>query len=223
MSVVFIDDPALYHDAFRTTGYVHLKDVLSDDFRTYLTVFQEHSLRDRENEIGTSKIHGKKRQFLFHFADREDAGRFRSGMAALTRIDPERFTISERHLKVYDEEAPCWPAPHADRAASEISIGLPVHIPEGSTACMFPELNFGANIEERPVFLTERGHPDLEDVYRAQEPVMPNEQFGDVIVFLGSPVFLGQVPAAGAAILYITVNGDGRDPLGENIYASELA
>jgi hypothetical protein len=205
-------------------GYVHLKNVLSDEFRAHLAEFSERSLRECANEIGDWKIHGKKRQFLFDFASREDADRFRTGMAALIGIDPETFTISERHLKVYDDEAPCWPSPHKDRAASEISIGLPVHIPAGSSACMFPELNFGANAEERAVFLTERNnHPDPEGVYRTEDAVMLNEQFGDVIAFLGSSIFHERVRPAGAAILYIKVNGSGRDPLGEDIFADELA
>ena len=49
---------------------------------------------------------------------------------------------------------------------------------------------------------------------------MLNEQFGDLIAFLGSSIFHERVRPAGAAILYVKGNGD---PLGENIFACEAA
>jgi hypothetical protein len=180
-------------------------------------------VRDASNERGDWKIAGKKRQYLFEFPSDREAHEFRRGMAKLTGIDPGGFTISERHLKVYDEKAPPWPAPHKDRAASEISIGLPVRIPAGSSACVFPNLAYGLNKEERAVFLTDRDYADPERVYQLEEAVMLNEQVGDLIAFLGSAIFHERVRPAGAAILYIKVNGSGRDPLGENIYAAEPA
>lgn len=169
------------------------------------------------------KICGKKSQFLFDFPSAEASRVFREGMARLTGIDPDRLTISERHLKVYHDSADPWPAPHKDRAASEISIGLPVQIPQGSTACVFPTLQFGANPEERAVFLTDRDRSGSEHIYRSEEAVMFHEQFGDVIAFRGSSIFHERVRPAGAAILYIKVNGTGRDPLGEDIFAAEVA
>ncbi|MXP41375.1 hypothetical protein GRI75_06935 [Altererythrobacter soli] len=197
--------------------------MLDDDFRSYLAMFYMKATSGAADEKKDWKISGKKRQFLFEFPSLQASRTFRDGMAGLTGIAPDRFTISERHLKVYDEGAEPWPAPHKDRAASEISIGLPVRIPQGSTACVFPTLQFGANQEERAVFLTDRDHPGAEHVYRNEEAVMLHEEFGDVIAFLGSSIFHERVRPAGAAILYIKVNGTGRDPLGENIFAAEVA
>jgi hypothetical protein len=220
---VFTYDPGTCRTDFEAKGFVHLKGILDEGFRSYLIDFLERSLRDPTNERGDWKIAGKKRQYLFDFPSQDAAREFRKGMARLTGIDPDSFTVSERHLKVYDQTAAPWPAPHKDRAASEISIGLPVRIPAGSSACMFPELAFGANREERAVFLTDRDHPALEQVYRMEEAVMLHEELGDVIAFLGSAIFHERVRPAGAAILYIKVNGSGCDPLGENIYAAEPA
>lgn len=217
-AMVFKYDPGGAFSEFKTRGYVHLKDVLEAPFLEHIASFYRHSMESEDNEKRDWKIYGKKRQFLYDFADDTAALQFRDGMARLTGIEPERFTISERHLKVYDASAEEWPAPHKDRAASEISIGLPVHLPEGSTVCVFPELQFGPNEVERAVFLNSDDHPDLGNVYKSEKAVMLNEAVGDIVCFLGSAIFHERVKAAGAAVLYIKVNGDGRDPLGENIY-----
>lgn len=218
---MFLYDPGGYRQEFCSKGYVHLKNILTEGFRQSLVAFYTNSMDSNENEIGRWSIYGKKRQFLFDFSSTAQADDFRHGMARLTGIDPERFTISERHLKVYDKTAPPWPAPHKDRAASEISVGLPIHIPSGSTACVFPELEFGHNHEERAVFLSADG--DAERLYRTEEAVMLNEEVGDVIAFLGSSIFHERVHAANAAIVYLKVNGTGRDPLRENIFARDFS
>ncbi len=220
---MFNFDPGVAQEQFSEQGFVHLRNVLTPAFLEQLSGFYQRCLAEQTNEQDAWKIYGKKRQYLFDFPSRDDAEEFRRAMATLTGIAHEDFTVSERHLKVYDAAAEPWPAPHKDRAASEISIGLPVHIPEGSSACVFPDLQFGPNPEEKAVFLTDRDHPDLENVYRKEECVMLGEQPGDIVAFLGSSVFHERVNPAGAAILYIKVNGTGRDPLGENIYAAETA
>lgn len=220
---MFNYDPSQGADRFKDNGFVHLHQVLKPDFVERLRRFYEDSMRDAEHEQGEWKIKGKKRQFLFEFASDEEAEDFRQGMSAMTGIDPDRFTISERHLKVYDSAAEAWPAPHKDRAASTVSIGLPVRLPEGSTACVFPKLDYGPNREERAVFLSEDEYGDMSKLYDQEECVMLFEEVGDVIAFLGSAIYHERVRPAGAAILYIKVNGDGRDPLGEDIYAEAMA
>ncbi len=222
--MVFKYDPGEAREEFKTRGYVHLKDLLDDGFLKHLTSFYEESQASAQNEQENWQIYGKKRQYLFDFQSKDDALEFRDGMAKLLGYDKDDLTISERHLKVYDEGAEPWPAPHKDRAASSVSIGLPVHLPEGSTVCVFPELEFGPNPEERAVFMTDRDHPDLEKIYSKEKAVMLHERVGDLVVFLGSSIFHERVKAAGAAILYVKVNDDGRDPLGENIFgdASEV-
>jgi len=218
---LFNYDPGTAREDFVRDGYVHLKDILSQPILDYLVDFYQSAILDHATEQDQWQIYGKKRQYLFDFPSDETAEQFRDGMSRLTGIAPEKFTISERHLKVYDQHADAWPAPHKDRAASEISIGLPVHLPSGTSACVFPDLQFGHNQEEKAVFLTDRDRPDLKDIYQNEKCVMLNERFGDVIAFLGSSVFHERVNAAGTAILYIKVNGTGSDPLGENLYSAE--
>ena len=215
---MFNFDPGIARAEFEQSGYVHLRGVLKQEMVDNITDFLNRALQESIDEQGEWRIYGKKRQFLFDFPDAESAELFRCGMAALTGIDHHDLTISERHLKVYDNDAAPWPAPHKDRAASQISIGLPVSIPENSSACVFPGLQAGPNLEEHAVFMTDRDHPDLDKIYQLEECVMLHEQPGDLVAFFGSSIYHERVHPAGAAILYIKVNGAGSDPLGEDIY-----
>lgn len=220
---MFNFDPGVARAEFEQSGYVHLREVLKQAVIDNLNDFLKKALQESVDEQGEWRIYGKKRQFLYDFPDSETAEKFRCGMAALTGIDYDELTISERHLKVYDRDAKPWPAPHKDRAASQISIGLPVSIPENSSACVFPGLQAGPNPEEHAVFMTDRDHPHLDKIYQLEECVMLHERPGDLVAFLGSSIYHERVHPAGAAILYIKVNGAGSDPLGQDIYhATEL-
>lgn len=220
---MFNYDPGTACEEFRQNGFVHLRGALKPAVVEYLTGFLERSMREGRDEQGQWRIKGKKRQFLFEFPNAAWAEEFRCGLAALTGIDPADFTISERHLKVYEADAAPWPAPHKDRAASQVSIGLPVAIPQASSACVFPNYQRGLNPEEHAVFMTDRDHPHLDQIYQMEECVMLHEQPGDIVAFLGSDIYHERVHPASAAILYIKVNCAGSDPLGENIYrAAEL-
>ena len=221
--MVFKYSPATAKDEYKERGYVHLKDILDDDFVKYLVDFYKETQANHTHEQDDWQVYGKKRQYLFDFPSEEAAKTFRDGIAELLGYDSEKFTISERHLKVYDENANPWPAPHKDRAASFVSIGLPVNLPEGSSVCVFPELDFGPNPVEKAVFLTDRDHPDLAHVYEKEEAILLNEKVGDVVAFLGSSIFHERVKAGGAGILYIKVNDEGRDPLGENIFGDSAS
>jgi hypothetical protein len=219
--MVFTSDPAQHRRDLHDKGYAHLKGILSAHFVNWLKDFYSRAMSEEVGEHLAGRVAGKKRQFVFEFPSATAAEEFRAGMARLIGLDPAKFTISERHLKVYESESNPWPAPHKDRAASQFSIGLPVHLPEGSTVCLFPELDRSSNEEERAVFLTAKDYPDLPRIYQSEKAVMLNEKVGDVVVFNGSSVFHERVRAAGTAVLYIKVNDEGRDPLAEDIYQPE--
>ena len=85
---------------------------------------------------------------------------------------------------------------------AEISIGLPIAIPEHSSACVFPALQPGPNTEDRAVFLTDRDHPNLDQVYQMEECVMLREQPGE---FTGNQAIR---PAACAARLILISQSD---------------
>ena len=221
--MIFKTDPGVHRTDLHQNGYVLLKDILTDGFKAQLRGFLDKAMREAATESDEWKVKGKKRQFVFEFASQDDAEDFRAGMARLTGIDAETFTISERHLKVYDEAANPFPAPHKDRSASHYSIGLPIDLPDGSSVCVFPEFQPGPNTEPRAVFLSADDPDEIRALYDGPHAKMLNEELGDVIVFLGSALYHERVRGAGTAVLYIKVNGEGDDPLGENIYARQPA
>jgi hypothetical protein len=219
----FKRDLGAYRVQLERDGYILLKDILSDGFLKSLFDFLEDSRTGRIPAYGKWKIGGKKEQFLYNFPNRVIAEQFRAGLAALTGMDEERIAISERHLKQYDIDAPDYPAPHKDRVASKYSIGLPLYLGPGTSVCVFPDLDRSPNDSERAVFMTEQDHPELETIYKSKEALPLHEELGDMIVFLGSSIYHERIRPRGTAVLYIKVNDEGFDPLGENIYAKDKA
>jgi hypothetical protein len=205
---------------FEAQGYILLKDVLSDEFMKYLKDFHNRSMTGNVAETEKWRISGKKQQFVFDFRSQEEALEFRAGIAALTGMTPEKIAISERHLKQYDMDAPDYPQPHKDRAASKVSVGLPISLGEGTSVCVLPGLDRTANTGERAIFMTERDRPDVARIYQSKDALFLNEKLGDMIVFLGSTIWHERVRPRGTAVLYIKLNDENLDPLGEDIYAA---
>lgn len=208
-----------YRDQLDRDGYILLKNILSDRFMASLKDFLARSQAGDVPEYGKWRIGGKKHQFLYDFPNQAFAEEFRDGIAALTGLDAEGLTISERHLKQYEADAPDYPAPHKDRGASKFSIGLPIHLGPETSVCVFPTLDRTPNEAERAVFMTEQDHPGLEGIYASPDALPLNEELGDMIVFLGSAIYHERIRPRGTAVLYIKVNDEGFDPIGENIYA----
>jgi len=216
----FKRDLKTYRGQFERDGYILLKDVLSESFTAYLQDFLALSRKGQVAETGQWRIGGKKQQFLFSFPSEDFALRFRAGIADLTGMDESAIAVSERHLKQYEADAPDYPAPHKDRGASRISIGLPIHLGPETSVCVFPTLDRSPNPSERAVFMTPQDHPGLAEIYNSPDAVLLHEKLGDMIVFLGSTIYHERIRPRGTAVLYIKVNDEGADPLGENIYGS---
>lgn len=214
----FKRDLSAYRGQLERDGFVLLKDVLSASFMDSLRDFHVRSRTGEVQEYGQWRIGGKKHQFLYDFPSQDFAERFRRELSALTGLQEASFTISERHLKQYEEDAPDYPAPHKDRGASKFSIGLPVHLGPGTSVCVFPNLDRSPNESGRAVFMTEQDHPGLREIYNSPEALPLNEELGDMIVFLGSSIYHERIRPRGTAVLYVKVNDEGFDPLGENVY-----
>ena len=219
--MVFKRKLGAYRNQLERDGFILLKDILSDSFMAALKDFLERSRAGTVAEYNTWRIGGKKHQFLFDFPSKAMAMAFRDGIAALTGMTQDDLTISERHLKQYENDAPDYPAPHKDRGASTYSIGLPIHLGPETSVCLFPALDRSPNEGDRAVFMTAQDHPGLEDIYNSADALPLNEELGDMIIFLGSSIYHERIRPRGTAVLYIKVNDEGFDPLGENIYAPE--
>jgi hypothetical protein len=218
--MLFKKDIGAYASELKAKGYILLKDVLSDEFMNYLKDFQKKSVAGDIAENGTWRITGKKHQYVFSFPSEAAAEEFRDGLSRLTGLAYDSLTISERHLKQYEQDATPYPAPHKDRGASKFSVGLPIYLGPETSVCVFPTLDRTDNLGDRAVFMTKEERPDLDKIYDSKDALLLYEELGDMIVFHGSSMFHERVRPAGTAVLYIKMNDDGRDPLGENIYGA---
>lgn len=221
--MIFKKDIGAYAGELKSKGYILLKDVLTEEFLNYMRDFQKKSIAGDVAENGTWRITGKKHQYVFPFPSDKAAEEFRDGLSRLTGLKKETLTISERHLKQYEEDAAPYPAPHKDRGASKFSVGLPIHLGPKTSVVVFPSLDRTDNLGDRAVFMTKEERPDLDKIYDSKDALFLNEELGDVIVFHGSSMFHERVRPAGTGVLYIKMNDDGRDPLGENIYGAKTA
>ena len=206
--------------ALAEDGYVLLKDAASPELITYLVSHYDRCDAGEIADLAGGYIPGKKRQFLFDFPDDQTREDFRNQISTLVGYDPKQLTISERHIKAYDDSAPARPAPHKDRAASTYSVGIPIILPEGTSVCMFPALDRTSNPNERAAFLTELQRGEIDALYETSDAVHLNEGVGDIVVFEGSALYHERANPAGSVVLYIKINDQGLDPLGENVFAT---
>ena len=128
------------------------------------------------------------------------------------------MTLSERHIKAYNDDVPAEPAPHKDRFASQVSMGLSITIPENSYLVLYPWTDRGRTpfnisthmrkelpLEERP-----------ENIVKGAERVEIHDAGGDVVMFEGSAIWHVRHNASNARNLYLKLNDFNSDPLGED-------
>jgi len=132
------------------------------------------------------------------------------------------MTLSERHIKAYNDDVPAEPAPHKDRFASQVSMGLSITIPENSYLVLYPFTDRGRTpfnisthmrkelpLEERP-----------ENIVKNAERVEIHDAGGDVVMFEGSAIWHVRHNASNARNLYLKLNDFNSDPLGEDPFTA---
>src|SRR5688500_18090648 len=129
--------PTLYAAQFAKEGYVHIRGGVTERFHKKVVAQVEESLRTKlVKEIAI----GDKKQAMYEFP--QDGGDYVNelcaAVGAVCGIEPEKLVLSERHVKAYDADAASEPNAHKDRFASQISVGLSVHVKPGSTLVLFP-------------------------------------------------------------------------------------
>ncbi len=128
------------------------------------------------------------------------------------------MTLSERHIKAYDDDAPARPTAHKDRISSQVSVGLSIDIPEGSALVLYPQDDRRANMfnvsAALRASLAPEEQPDV--VLRDAQEIVINDKPGDVVVFPGSSMWHLRRDAARAVNLYLKFNDFDSDPLGED-------
>lgn len=214
---IFDFDPNDYSDRYAAVGWVHIPGGLNSEFLAYLQEYVHQRLR--ENRVEGVAIGGTKEQALFEFPEQVDfPGELFDVVASLCRLNRETMTLSERHIKAYDDDAPAEPPAHKDRFASQVSIGLSIDIPAGSRLVLYPSEHRETNPFNISAALRESLDPEQlpENLLRSARAEVIDDGPGDVVMFPGSGMWHYRWNAAAAVNLYLKLNDFDSDPLGED-------
>lgn len=209
-------DPARYSEAFARHGYVHIPQGVTEGFHRELAKHVDENFRTltmKEFAIGD------KQQAKYEFPDDGDyVQEFFDAVGKVCGFKPGELVLSERHIKAYDTDADPDPHAHKDRFASQISVGISVHVQKGSTLVLYPyentEVNpFNTSRRLRASLSPERyPEPEFNRMRRVEIQDSPR----DVIIFRGHSTWHLRKNAALTTMLYLKLNAFNCDPLGED-------
>ncbi len=195
---------------------MHIKQGVTPEFFEKMKAQVEHNMKTR---VMKEFAIGDKQQAMYEFPDGADyANELRDAVGAVTGLPARDIVLSERHVKAYEADAAPEPNAHKDRFASQISVGLSVHVKEGSTLVLYPhdelEVNpFNASSLLRTALSTDRWpEPRLKSCRRVEI----KDEAGDVIMFRGHSTWHLRANPALTTMLYFKVNALNCDPLGED-------
>ncbi|MBW8059347.1 MAG: hypothetical protein FVQ78_03250 [Solirubrobacterales bacterium] len=214
---LFSFDPADHRDHYAQNGWAHIKGGVSPEFLDALRAFADESFR--VHEVEGKAIAGRKTQALYEAPEGVDfPGELFDVIAEICGLHRPTMTLSERHIKAYDEDAPPEPIPHKDRYASQVSIGLSIVVPDDSRLTLYPREELDVNPLNVSAAYLEGLAPERrpEEALRGIEPVELYDEPGDVMMFAGNAVWHARRKPAGATNLYLKLNDFNCDPLGED-------
>jgi len=214
---MFDFDPADYARHFAEHGWVHIESGQSSRFHAVLRDFVDEQFGAHRVEGAT--IGGQKQQALYDFPQEVDfPGELFDTVSQVCGLNRETMTLSERHIKAYDDDVPAEPPPHKDRFASQISIGLSISIPDGSYLALYPWTDRGPTPFNISTHMRSALPPEErpEEIVKDADRVEIHDSDGDVTMFLGSAIWHVRHNAANATNLYLKLNDFNSDPLGED-------
>ncbi|NRA00050.1 MAG: hypothetical protein HRU01_26405 [Myxococcales bacterium] len=219
-ATVFEFEPSEYADFYRENGYAHIPGGASAEFMRFALHFAESKIKTRgREELSDWQFKDKKLQFLMEFPDNCDYpnGLYRS-VASVADLDVENMMIGERHIKIYEGNAPENPPPHKDRLASEITVGIGLKIPKNSRIVLYPEHELTVNpYQSAAQWRTSLDPEDLpEQVLAGVDPVEIDMRPGDVVMFAGNSIYHERTHPANAWVLYMKFNAMRLDPIAED-------
>ena len=181
-------------------------------------VRQQLSRFDPADALRREGISVSKEQFVLDLPPDDDLlGELFDCVAVVCGLDRSRLTLSERHVNVYAADAAPEPRPHKDRYASQVSIGFPIAVPEGSHFVFWPDEDRTPNPLQRAGLTEALPQDQAPEVVLAGSPAVKiHDQPGDVHMFPGSDLWHTRRFPAGAVVLYFKCNDFGSDPLGED-------
>jgi hypothetical protein len=220
---IFSFDPAEHRDHYSANGWAHIRGGASPAFLEALQTFADESFG--AHEVEGKAIAGRKKQALFEAPEGVDfPGELFDVIAELCQLHRPTMTLSERHVKAYDHDAPPEPVPHKDRYASQVSIGVSIRVPEDSRLTLYPNDELDVNPLNVSAAYLESLAPERrpDQVLRGVDPVELYDQPGDVMMFAGNAVWHARRKPAGAINLYLKLNDFNCDPLGEDPTSSAV-
>jgi len=208
--------PALYAEQFAREGYVHIRGGVTEPF--YRKVVQQVE-ENMKSKLMKEFAIGDKQQAMYEFPEGADYTReLCQAVGAVTGLAADDLVVSERHIKGYEANAASEPNAHKDRFASQISVGLSVHVREGSKLVLYPydecEVNpFNTSVQLRASLSPDRyPEPRLKSARRVE--IL--DQARDVIIFRGHKFWHLRSNPALTTMLYLKMNAFNCDPLGED-------
>jgi hypothetical protein len=214
-------DPAQYSEAFARQGYVHIPQGVTEEYYTRL---ESHVNENFRSHMMKEFAIGDKQQSKYEFPDDGDyVQEFFDAVGKVCGFKPGELVLSERHIKHYESDAVPNPHAHKDRFASQISVGISVHVQEGSTLVLYPhemrEVNpFNSSTRLR-ASLSREEYP--EPVLKNMRSVEIQDSPRDVIIFHGNNTWHLRKNAALTTMLYLKLNAFNCDPLGEDPFTEE--
>lgn len=213
---LFSFDPAKYAAHFAEHGWVHIKAGVTEDFYRKMVVQVEESMKSK---VMKEFAIGDKQQAMYEFPEGGDyVNELRQHVGGVVGLPAEQLVFSERHVKAYDAGADPNPKAHKDRFASEFSVGLSVHVKEGSTLVLFPQDELDINPFNTSQQLRASYSPETAPDGRLAKArrVEIKDAARDVILFRGHKIWHLRANPALTTMLYLKMNALHCDPLGED-------
>jgi hypothetical protein len=213
---VFSFDPSEHRATFLSQGWLHVKNGVTPEF---VQVMKDFVARELDPEkLEQFALAGKKGQGRFDFPPEVDfPGELYDVISEVCGLDRATIALSERHINAYNQDANPDPAPHKDRDASKVSVGLCIE-PADSEVVIYP----GASRELNPYVSAATYYEALpedqkpENVLTEAQAVAIRDEPGDVVMFYGSAIWHLRRRSAGSVNLYLKFNDFDYDPLGED-------
>lgn len=215
MGKMFDFDPASYADAFAQRGYIHIAEGLTQEFYARLAKYVDEA--SGKSQLKDFALGGKQ-QTLYEFLEPGHYDELREAVATICGLDATSLLVAERHIKAYEADAAPNPLAHKDRFGSEVAVGFSIHVPQGSTLVLYPDHDVSANpfnstAELRASF---RPHTAPEPALKHARRVEICDKPRDVMVFTGSAMWHVREQPAGTTVLYLKLNTQNCDTLGED-------
>jgi hypothetical protein len=214
--LMFKFDPRQYAAQFASEGYVHIPKGATDEFYAKMSKQADEYISTRTMKEFAI---GDKQQAMYEFpGDGDYTAELFDAVAGVTGLNRRAMVLSERHIKAYESTAEPEPHAHKDRFASEISVGISVHVQKGSTLVLYPYDENTVNAFNTSVglraSLSKEQYP--EPVLKKARRVEINDAPGDVIMFRGHSIWHLRANPANTTMLYLKLNTFNCDPLGED-------